>query len=255
MTYRFLKPDIRVALDRISNYAETCWTVYDQHRKGKLPLEAAVSRIHDLYYEAHALPRTAAPRPPASQRSSPRSMDLRAYPPAHSQLAKRPFHTDTAGSPARTNLGDYPCQTEQNAPSLATSSPRSLATPATSTSPKRELWHPCRTPPIRAYRKARPFPPLPQALRRRESRTPLPDRRRTRHAAYHRSITPKVMTNLSAGSTPPAGVAQADRKRLTPQHHLASVASALEAALFFCPSITEQGARSCTAFTTAKAAG
>ena len=53
MTYRFLDPGIRVALDQISNYAETCWTVYDQHRKGKLPLEAAVSRIHDLYYEAH----------------------------------------------------------------------------------------------------------------------------------------------------------------------------------------------------------
>ena len=45
MTYRFLDPGIRVALDRISNYAETCWTVYDQHTKGKLPLEAAVSRI------------------------------------------------------------------------------------------------------------------------------------------------------------------------------------------------------------------
>ena len=54
MTYRFLDPGIRVALDRISDYAETCWTVYDQHRKGKLPLEAAVSRITDLYYEAHS---------------------------------------------------------------------------------------------------------------------------------------------------------------------------------------------------------
>ena len=53
MTYRFLDPGIRVVLDQISNYAEICWTVYDQHAKGKLPLEAAVSRITELYYEAH----------------------------------------------------------------------------------------------------------------------------------------------------------------------------------------------------------
>ena len=54
MTYRFLDPDIRVALDRIADYADTCWTVYDQYTKGKLPLEAALSRIMDLYYEAHS---------------------------------------------------------------------------------------------------------------------------------------------------------------------------------------------------------
>ena len=54
MTAHYLKPDIRVALDRIADYADTCWTVYDMYTKGTLPLEAAVSRITDLYYEAHS---------------------------------------------------------------------------------------------------------------------------------------------------------------------------------------------------------
>ena len=122
MTYRFLKPGIRVALDRIAEYADTCWTVYDQHRKGKLPLEAAVSRIHDLYYEAHSLPRTAAPRPPAFERSSPRSMDLRAYPPAHHQLAKRPFYADSGGIVRPHELRSLAMTDEQNCALLCWSS-------------------------------------------------------------------------------------------------------------------------------------
>ena len=54
MTNSYLNPDVRVALARISDYAGTCWTVYDQYTKGKLPLEAALSRIRDLHYEAHS---------------------------------------------------------------------------------------------------------------------------------------------------------------------------------------------------------
>ena len=36
MTAHYLKPDIRVALDRIADYADTCWTVYGPcTRKGR----------------------------------------------------------------------------------------------------------------------------------------------------------------------------------------------------------------------------
>ena len=98
MTYRFLDPGIRVALDRISDYADTCWTSLRPTREreaafggGSFPHSGFVLRGAQLLFHA-------APHPPTIEGSPPRPMDLRAYPPAHSRLRTRPFHADAAGS-------------------------------------------------------------------------------------------------------------------------------------------------------------
>jgi len=48
-----LHPGLKPILDQIARYADACWEAYEQRMRGEMDLEAAFSKVTQLYREAH----------------------------------------------------------------------------------------------------------------------------------------------------------------------------------------------------------